>query len=94
MDTKQCFKDLPDFVDHIQSQGRYCFSKAAAEVATSSNGGAFRKALWRLEDKKRIRMARRGFYLIVPFEYSQSGIILTWPPQADPKTNREILGDC
>jgi predicted transcriptional regulator of viral defense system len=75
MNTKKRFKDLPDFVDHIQSQGRYSFSKADAEVATSSNSGALRKALWRLEDKKRIRMARRGFYLIVPLEYSQSGII-------------------
>jgi len=69
------FKDLPEFVDHLQSQGRYSFSKADAEVATRKKGGALRKALWRLEDKHRIRMPRRGFYVIVPLEYSRTGII-------------------
>ena len=75
MNARMRFKDLPDFVDHLQSQGRYSFSKADAEIAMSNKGGALRKALWRLEDKKRIRMARRGFYVIVPVEYSRSGIV-------------------
>ena len=75
MSMRMRFKDLPDFVDRLQSQGRYSFSKADAELATGNNGGALRKALWRLEDKKRIRMARRGFYVMVPLEYSRTGII-------------------
>jgi predicted transcriptional regulator of viral defense system len=75
MNARMRFKDLSDFVDHLQSQGKYCFSKADAEIAMSNKGGALRKALWRLEDKKRIRMARRGFYVIVPLEYSRTGIV-------------------
>ena len=75
MNRRARFSDLPDFVDHLQSQGRYSFSKAEAEVAKVNSGGALRKALWRLESKKRIRRIRRGFYVIVPLEYSRTGII-------------------
>src|SRR5271157_1810723 len=75
MNTRALFSDLSDFVDHLQSQGRYSFSKADAEVVKGNNSGALRKALWRLESKKRIRRVRRGFHVIVPLEYSRTGII-------------------
>ena len=75
MKTRTRFKDLPEFVNHLQSVGRYSFSRTEAEAATGNKGGALRKALWRLEDRKRVRMARRGFYVIVPLEYSRTGIV-------------------
>lgn len=68
-------KDLPEFVDHLQSEGKYSFSKTEAQAALDLDEGALRKALWRLEDKKRIRMVKRGFYVIVPLEYSRTAII-------------------
>jgi predicted transcriptional regulator of viral defense system len=71
-------KDLPDFVDHLQSAGRYCFTKEEAKSQTGLDNGALKKALWRMEDKNRIRMIKRGFYVIVPLEYLRSGII---PPE-------------
>ena len=69
------FKDLPEYVDHLQSQGRYSFSSREAKQAMRANSGALRKALWRLEEKKRVRKARRGFYVIVPLEYSRTRIL-------------------
>lgn len=69
------FKDLPEYVDHLQSQGRYSFSSLEAKHAMRANSGALRKALWRLEEKKRIRKARRGFYVIIPLEYSRTRIL-------------------
>jgi len=68
-------KDLPDFVDQLQSEGRYSFSKQEAKHATGLNADALKKALWRLEDKNRVRMIKRGFYVIVPLEYSRTRII-------------------
>jgi predicted transcriptional regulator of viral defense system len=68
-------KDLPDFVDQLQSAGRYCFLKEEAKDATGLDEGALKKALWRLEDKNRIRMIKRGFYVVIPLEYSHTGII-------------------
>ena len=69
------FKDLPEYVDHLQGQGRYSFSSLEAKHAMKASSGALRKALWRLEEKKRIRKARRGFYVIVPLEYSRTRIL-------------------
>ena len=67
--------DLPEFVDYLQSQGRYSFSSHEAKNTTGMSSEALRKALWRLEAKKRIKKARRGFYVIVPLEYSRTGIV-------------------
>jgi predicted transcriptional regulator of viral defense system len=75
MNTRARFSDLSAFVDHLQSQGRYSFSKADAKVVKGNNSGALQKAFWRLENKKRVRRVRRGFYVIVPLEYSHTGII-------------------
>ena len=68
-------KDLSEFVDRLQSEGRYSFSKVEARDAIGLDAGALKKALWRLEDKNRIRMIKRGFYVIVPLEYSRMGVI-------------------
>jgi predicted transcriptional regulator of viral defense system len=68
-------KDLPDFVDQLQSEGRYSFLKEETKEATGLDGNALKKALWRMEDRNRIRMIRRGFYVIVPLEYSRTRVI-------------------
>lgn len=71
-------KDLSDFIDRYQSEGRYCFLKTEIQSSITIEEGALRKALWRLEYKKRIKMVKRGFYVIIPLEYSRTGII---PPE-------------
>lgn len=68
-------KDLSDFVDRLQSEGRYSFLKTEIQSSLIIEDGTLRKALWRLEDKKRIKMVKRGFYVIVPLEYLKTGTI-------------------
>jgi len=68
-------KDLSDYVDQLQIAGRYTFPKTEAYAETGLAEGTLKKALWRLEIKNRIRMIRRGFYVIVPLEYSSTKII-------------------
>lgn len=67
--------DLPEFVNQLQSGGRYSFLKVEAGKSLAMDTDALKKALWRLERKNRIRLVKRGFYVIVPLEYSRTGVI-------------------
>ncbi len=64
---------LAEYVDSLQSLGRYVFSRDKAMQALGANGSAFKKAAARLVAKRRILALRRGFYVIVPIEYRTAG---------------------
>ncbi len=70
--------DLTTYVDHAQSSGRYSFTKREVRDAIRLDDASLIKALWRLERQNRIRRVKRGFYVIVPLEYANSGIL---PPE-------------
>lgn len=72
------FGRLSDFVDELQSRGRYSFTKTEATDALECSVPALTLALNRLAKKRRIAMVRRGLYVIVPHEYSVRGIL---PPE-------------
>lgn len=63
------------FIDGLQKRGRYTFEKGKISTQINLSPGALRKALYRLESKGRIVMVRRGFYVIIPLEYLESGIL-------------------
>ncbi len=64
---------LEDFVDHIQSSGRYSFVRGEAQASVSMSAQSLKKALQRLVKKQRIAVPRKGFYIIVPLEYRTAG---------------------
>lgn len=66
-------RDLSEFVDRLQASGRYTFHREEALSALSVSNIALQSAARRLVAKGRICAARRGFYVIVPVEYSRSG---------------------
>ncbi len=66
-------RDLSDFVDQLQASGRYTFHREEALSALGVSDIALQSAARRLAAKGRICAPRRGFYVIVPVEYSQSG---------------------
>lgn len=66
-------KDLSDFVDRLQASGRYTFQREEARSALGVSGIALQSAARRLAAKGRICAPRRGFYVIVPVEYSHPG---------------------
>ena len=70
--------DIPAYVDQLQSRGRYSFLKSEAQSVLHLTDSALVKALWRLEQRNRIRTIKRGFYIIVPLEYASTGIL---PPE-------------
>lgn len=66
-------KTLPAWVDTLQSRGRYSFTSSEAISALGGRKIAFKRAAVRLTQKKRLIVARRGFYVVVPLEYQTAG---------------------
>jgi predicted transcriptional regulator of viral defense system len=63
------------YIDQLQSQGRYTYTREELAQKTGQSTRAIRRALERLQEKGRIALITRGFYVIVPLEYSKSGIL-------------------
>lgn len=61
------------WVSHLQSMGRYAFTRSQAESDTGRSFIAVQSALRRLKQQKLIVSPRRGFYVIVPPEYRVIG---------------------
>jgi predicted transcriptional regulator of viral defense system len=68
----------PEYVDSLQASGRYVFTRAQALAATGLEPTALESALRRMRARRRIATPRRGFHVIVPLEYRDSGA----PPAA------------
>jgi predicted nucleotidyltransferase/predicted transcriptional regulator of viral defense system len=61
------------YVDGLQAHGRYSFTRDEASRALPHSDVALEAALRRLKKRGRLAMPRRGFYVIVPTEYRESG---------------------
>lgn len=61
------------FLDALQADGRYTFTRAEAARALGLSDVAIKNALWRLAKAERLASPRRGFYVIVPPEYRATG---------------------
>lgn len=64
---------VPRWVEQLQSEGRYTFTRSEAELRTGRSFVAVQSALRRLKQQGRIACPRRGFYVIVPPEYRAVG---------------------
>ena len=64
---------LENWVDSLQSQGRYFFLRREALRDSGLSAEAVKKALQRLERRGRLAKAKNYFYVIIPLEYSKSG---------------------
>jgi len=75
MDKKDVLmlKSITTFVESLQAHGRYTFTQTEATNIDKQSGLAVEAALRRLKQKGRIACPRRGFYVIVPLEYSEAG---------------------
>jgi predicted transcriptional regulator of viral defense system len=66
-------RNLSSFVDALQAKGRYVFEREQAMRALGVSEAALKLAAQRLVRKRRLAMPRRGFFVIVPLEYSVAG---------------------
>jgi predicted transcriptional regulator of viral defense system len=75
MQTDKIYK-VRDWIDDLQRRGRITFTlKEIYEQFPSRNEAALKNALTRLVSKNRIYSVWKGFYTIIPIEYSSKGII-------------------
>lgn len=81
---------LSEWIDERQRSGFYCFNRAEAEQILQVSSQAMSKALARLQNKRRIRRIRKQFYVILPVEYAQIGMI---PPDWFVDDLMEYLGE-
>ena len=63
------------FIDGLQAQGQYYFLKRQLLEETGQDEKVENRSLARLQAKNRILLVRRGFYVIVPLEFSRTGIL-------------------
>lgn len=68
-------KTLTHYLDLLQSKGRYSFTRDEALIALGNSPEAFKLAASRLIKKKRLMRPKQGFYVIVPTEYQNSGVL-------------------
>ena len=66
---------IANYIDDLQAKGRYTFSTRDIENEFSIDYKAFRFALIRLAQKNRIIRAYQKFYVIVPAEYRNQGVL-------------------
>lgn len=68
-------KTLVGFIDELQSQGRYWFTRDEGIIGTGLPQKSFIAATNRLAKINRIALISRGFYIIIPLEYKNRGFL-------------------
>ncbi len=69
------YNTLEEFVNETRSHGRYSFSLDELKLSFELSDKAINQALFRLKDKGKIAMVRKGFYAIITPEYSKTGML-------------------
>ncbi|MBI3270841.1 MAG: type IV toxin-antitoxin system AbiEi family antitoxin [Planctomycetes bacterium] len=67
------YATLSALVDAYQASGRYVLLRREALTSLGASAEAVKKAVQRLESKRRLAVPRRGFFAIVPVEYRDAG---------------------
>jgi len=66
---------LDKYIDHLRSRGRYTFTLSEVISNFDVSDNAIKTGLKRLTKKGRIRSVHKGFYIIIPPEYSAHGVL-------------------
>ncbi len=66
---------LEAYIDSVRAKGRYAFTFEELKAKLEVSDNAILQNLYRLKVKKKIVQIRKGFYTILPVEYSSYGII-------------------
>lgn len=75
MQTDFSSPSVRDYITALSSRGRYHFGLKEAQQALGVSEAAAKMALNRLAAQKRIATPARGFYVIIPPEYSRLGCL-------------------
>ena len=73
--TIQTYNYLEEYIDSVRAKGRYAFTLEELKSKLDVTDKAILQNLFRLKAKNKIVQIRKGFYTILPAEYSRYGII-------------------
>lgn len=71
----QTYNYLEEYIDSVRAKGRYAFTLEELKDKLDVTDKAILQNLYRLKLKNKIVQIRKGFYTILPAEYSRYGII-------------------
>lgn len=71
----QTYNYLEEYLDSVRAKGRYAFTLEELKNKLEVTDKAILQNLYRLKAKNKIVQIRKGFYTILPAEYSRYGII-------------------
>lgn len=66
---------LIDYIENLQAQGKLWFTRVDAQNTLNCSKIALKRAIERLQQKKRIALIKPSFLVIIPIEYKDWGII-------------------
>ncbi len=66
---------VSDAIDALQTKGQYAFSLSELIRSAEFNEATARKAVRRLQQRRRLARVWRDFWLIIPLEYSGKGML-------------------
>lgn len=75
MDSKTSYSSVEDYVFKIQSKGRYTLTLAELRSNFDSSEKAILQNIYRLKSKNLLAQVRKEFYVILPPQYSNRGMI-------------------
>ena len=70
--------NLAEFIDQLQENGQYTFTKEEVEKVLNTTNTAVKFAIYRQKVKGKITDPIRGFYIIIPPRYNKAGCL---PPE-------------
>jgi hypothetical protein len=74
MEEKKHFK-FDKYLQKVRSRGRYSITLSELQENTNLSYKAIQQTIFRAKTNKKIAQIRQGFYVIIPPEYSNSGIL-------------------
>jgi len=73
VEKRKKHQKVGDFIEGLQSEGRYAFSFAEVSLSVDTSAVALQSAIRRLKRKGHLVSPRREFFVIVPVEYRATG---------------------
>ena len=71
----QSYNYLEEYIDAVRAKGRYAFTLEELKGKFDISDKAILQNLYRLKSKNKIVQIRKGFYTLLPAEYSNYGVI-------------------
>lgn len=72
---KDTYFNFEKYLQKVRSKGRYCVTLTELQEVSKLSYKAIQQSIYRAKTNKKISQIRQGFYVIIPPEYSISGIL-------------------